>query len=140
MIEERAAGGVVLACGRVLVLRHARGEWILPKGHIEAGETPEQAAAREIREETGLDVELLGRAGETAHEFTYPGETERRHKTVIWFVARPRCWPASLQLQTEEGILEGRWLEPQQAVALLTFPDQREMVENALRWQPLRNG
>jgi 8-oxo-dGTP pyrophosphatase MutT (NUDIX family) len=66
------AGGVVLMGGDAVLRRTARGEYLFPKGHLEPGETPEQAAVREVAEETGLEAEIVADAGEVS--FVYGGE------------------------------------------------------------------
>ena len=62
MKEEKSAGGIVLLDEKALILRRFSGDWVLPKGHIEEGETPEIAAMREVREETGISASKIGRA------------------------------------------------------------------------------
>jgi 8-oxo-dGTP pyrophosphatase MutT (NUDIX family) len=69
MIEHHSAGAVVFIDQRALVLRRGdRNEWVFPKGHLERGEEPQDAALREVREETGRllthpeDRETLARA------------------------------------------------------------------------------
>lgn len=78
-------GVIVVRDGRLLLgLRagaHGAGTWALPGGHLEFGETPEQCAARELREETGLEL-LGGTAGPAVNDVF---EAERRHY-VTWFV------------------------------------------------------
>ena len=60
MKEHHSAGAVVIADGRVLILRRSdREEWVFPKGHLEGEETPTEAALRETAEETGLSDLLL---------------------------------------------------------------------------------
>lgn len=54
------ASGVVIACGHVLLVHHKRiGAWLPPGGHIDDGELPHEAAAREVFEETGIEVDVL---------------------------------------------------------------------------------
>ena len=63
MREEQSAGGVVLLGNAILLLRKYNGDWVLPKGKIESGESHEEAALREVKEETGVkaNIEILGR-------------------------------------------------------------------------------
>ena len=69
MAEILAAGGVVLRDGRVLVVHRLRyDDWSLPKGKLEAGESFEQAALREVYEETGYTCTLGGSIGSTSYE------------------------------------------------------------------------
>lgn len=65
MARERSAGGVVIGPGGRIVLVRRRTSWLFPKGHVEPGETDEEAARREIAEETGItDLEYLDDLGE----------------------------------------------------------------------------
>lgn len=60
MIRHFTASGVVINSGRVLLVRHAAlGTWLFPGGHLEADEDPAQALHREIREEVGLEIEII---------------------------------------------------------------------------------
>lgn len=129
--EEVSAGGVLVDRGQVLVIRHARGEWIMPKGHLEAGEGPEQAALREVREETGLEAEILAPLGETAYAYRRKGEDLLRPKRVFWYLMRPVTSRERLSLLTEEGLLEACWLGWTQARRRLTWSGDRAILQRA---------
>src|SRR3954451_827228 len=85
---EVSAGGVVVHDGQVVVVvptrRDARGQQVLalPKGHVDPGETPEQAATREVREETGMDAELVEKLGDVRYWYQRDG---RRIFKVVTF-------------------------------------------------------
>src|SRR5579862_9258103 len=82
--SEFSAGGVVVRGNEVVVIvpikRDARGNRVLglPKGHPDGDETPEQAATREVREETGVSAELIARLGEVRYQYERRGR--RRDK------------------------------------------------------------
>src|SRR3989441_12466507 len=70
--RAQSAGGVVFrrdgGAPRILLLKHSSGKWMLPKGTIEEGETPEAVALREVREETGIaNVRVVGDPREERH-------------------------------------------------------------------------
>ena len=99
--------------------RRRRGEWVLPKGHIEPGETPEAAAVREVQEEAGVCAEVVARAGES--EYGVEGQTLR----VIFFLMR---------YQGEAGRREDRariWHRYEDALRLLRFDDTRRVLMRA---------
>src|SRR5437588_13078212 len=79
------AGGVVLRDGRVLLVRAkpAPHDWVLPKGHIEKGESPAETAAREVREEAGVEAEPGAEAGVLEFESPKSG-----HVRSLYFVMR----------------------------------------------------
>src|SRR5437763_11980677 len=87
-VEETSAGGLVVNLHeqppKVAVIarlnRAGKVEWCLPKGHVEAGETPEMAAVREIEEETGIRGKILGSLGTIDYWFSAAGK--RVHKLV----------------------------------------------------------
>lgn len=126
-----AAGGVVTSPeGRLLVFfRHGR--WDMPKGKIDRGETPEQAALREVGEETGLtELQLGPLVGYTWH--IYRQGNERFLKRTWWY--RMNTANTTTTPQTEEGIQEIRWVDPVTwlAKASNTYPNIREIIAAAL--------
>ena len=76
------AGGIIVWRDRVVLRRTLAGEWVLPKGWIDPGETPEQAAVREVREETGVKAEIVGTAG--ISEYEMDGEA----REVVYYFMR----------------------------------------------------
>jgi DNA polymerase len=125
----RSAGAVVMSPeGRVLLLRKA-GEaiWCLPKGTVEPGETTEETAVREVREETGLRVKLLRPLTEVRYSFYWPPDGMNVDKTVAYFLAKP----IGGHVEPEPGFDEGRWVSRTQAMKLLYWPNDQEVVNRA---------
>lgn len=103
-----AAGGLVRNAQGELLVFYRRGSWDLPKGKIDPGETPEQAAVREVQEETGLQHVTLGDfAGATWH--TYDLKGERILKKTWWYYMQTT--DSQVVPQTEEDIEEIRWVQ-----------------------------
>ena len=100
--------------------------WALPKGTPDSGETLEETALRETREETGLDVEIEATISSIRYFFVR-GST-RFHKTVHFFLMRPIG--GALELHDQE-FDEVRWATIPEALALLTHATERSIVERA---------
>lgn len=84
--RQRSAGGVVVRAAEILLIATAGGKrWQLPKGRIEAGETPEQTAVREVREETGVVGEVRVALPGTDYWFA-EGPAKRIRKHVDFFL------------------------------------------------------
>lgn len=134
--REVSAGGVVVHEGRVLVIvptrRAADGSLVLalPKGHLDEGESAEQAAEREVREETGVRAELLDRLGEVRYWYVRDGR--RIAKSVRFFLFG---YLGGDVADHDDEVLEARWLELERARVELTYPGERRMVELALARQ-----
>lgn len=120
-----AAGGLVVdADGHLAVVhRPHRSDWSLPKGKLEAGESHRDAARREVAEETGLQVEVLGETA-TARYVDHRG----RPKRVRYFVMTP----VGGEFAPGEEVDRLEWLTPEQAIARLTYATDRSVVR---RWQ-----
>lgn len=109
-----AAGGAVRNERGELLVFFRRGSWDLPKGKIDPGETPEQAAVREVQEETGLQNVSLGDfLTHTWHTYTEKGE--RILKKTWWY--RMQTTDSEVVPQTEEDIEEIRWVQPAEWLA-----------------------
>ena len=136
IINERSAGGVlVLRIGPDLMtalIRPRGGEVLaLPKGHIEPGETAEQAAFRETREETGLAGSLLAPLEEISYMFWSRRQEARVAKRVTFFLLAYRAGSPAHHDAEVDGV---RLMPIERAVAELTYPGERRVMERALAW------
>ena len=132
---EHSAGGVVTRRndGDVDVALAARrtrkGDlaWGLPKGLVEKGEAPEQAAVREVREETGLEAEILEPLGDISYWYVW--EDERIRKKVTFFLMEATGGDVS---QHDHEMEEIRWFPLQEAVRRASYPSERTVLRRAL--------
>jgi len=120
------------ATWEVALIRVARsgGEeaWALPKGWVEKGEDLEQAAVREVREETGLHARILRKLGEITYEFYSKADRGPVSKTVHLFLLE------YLDGETDDHddeVEEARWFPIADAVRTLTYKNEREILEKA---------
>jgi 8-oxo-dGTP diphosphatase len=117
--EVRAGGGVVLRDGCVLLVYRAHyDDWTFPKGKLEQGETWQQAARRELEEETGLQAELGPEVGRTRYR-----DGSGRAKQVRYYLAASDGEPVA-----GDEVDEVRFVPLEQAAALLTYPRDRELA------------
>lgn len=110
-----------------LLLRYRTGHWDFPKGKMEAGETIEQAAHRELKEETGLEATILPDFSDSlSYQFTdYDGA--QTFKEVIFFVGKTQ--EKEIQLSAEH--IDFMWLGYEQALQRLTYQNARNVLINA---------
>jgi 8-oxo-dGTP pyrophosphatase MutT (NUDIX family) len=131
--EEFSAGGVVVRGDEVLVVvpkkRAADGRRVLalPKGHLDPGETAEQAAAREVREEGGVDAELVERLGDVRYWYRRDGRAVP--KRVAFFLFK---YLGGDPADHDHEIEEARFIKLSEAREQLTYDGEREMVARAL--------
>ncbi len=129
MNYEKSCGAIVYrkhhGNTEILLVRHLKsGHWSFPKGHMEAGETEEDTARREIKEETGLDVLLDTGFRETVNY----SPKKNTKKTVVYFVGMV----ASHELiPQQDEISELRWLEIEQAGNVLTYENDKLLANKA---------
>jgi 8-oxo-dGTP diphosphatase len=125
-VSERvdAAGGVVVRDDRVLLVHRPRyDDWTFPKGKLGAGESFEDAALREVEEETGLRCSL-GRELPAARY-----EARGRPKLVRYWLMAPQAEAAFVPNDETDEL---RWLTPEEALALLTYDRDREVLAAAV--------
>ncbi len=132
---ELSAGGVIYRTTpgdtQVLLIRDSYGHWGFPKGHVEPGETGEEAALRECREETGLDrLEIAGGVATTDWYFRLGGAVVHKYCDYYLLIADPG---EEAVPQRTEGIRECIWLSPAEAVERVTYENARQVLRRALK-------
>lgn len=130
-IREKSCGAVVYWQGegeRLYLIEQMRGgHFAMPKGHVEAGESEAQTAAREIREETGLLVTVDTGFRQTDAYSPYPGCV----KEVVYFTARASSRETTVQPEEVRAIV---WLPLHEALKRLTYKSDREILHAADAW------
>jgi len=136
-VEETSAGGIVVDVGgaapRAAVIarvnRAGRVEWCLPKGHLENDETPEQAAVREIAEETGILGRIVGSLGTI--DYWFSAEGRRVHKSVHHFLLLAVSGDLSVDGDPDQEAIDVAWVPLPELGSLLAFPNERRIAREA---------
>lgn len=130
----RSAGGVVLRQQEVLLIRvsdmKGRPVWSFPKGRIDAGESPAQAAVREVLEETGWSCRIDADLSTT--EYWFQREGRRFRKTVVWF----KMAPIELTGIPDGEVEDAQWVERTEALRRLTYASDAALLSRALELDP----
>jgi len=139
IVHHHTAGGMIYRKGEeleLLLIKQLREndewQWTMPKGHLEAGESEEQAALREVEEEVGLrssDIETLFSLGHD--EYQYDEDGIENYKIVAWFAMKvdSRFSPT---LNGEEGFAEHKWLAEVEAIEQIPYTNFREWLRVAI--------
>ena len=133
-VDETSAGGLVVdeaagtVVGALIGRRDRRGRllWSLPKGHIEAGESAEQAAVREVAEETGIAGRIVGRLGTI--DFWFMAEGRRVHKTVHHYLLVAESGELS---DSDVEVAAVAWVPLEELSTRLAYEDERALVARA---------
>jgi ADP-ribose pyrophosphatase YjhB (NUDIX family) len=131
-VEEVSAGGLVvdksgeqgLLIGRID--KRGRMLWSLPKGHIEAGESPEDAALREVLEETGIKSSITRSLG--VIDFWFMAEGKRIHKTVHHFLFSELSGTLEPQVSEVDDV---KWFPLDDIAKTLAYPDERKLIQRS---------
>jgi bis(5'-nucleosidyl)-tetraphosphatase len=133
VVSAVSFGGVVYRGGEscvevVLCGRRSERLWALPKGTPEIGESMEGTATREVQEETGLAVSIVGDLGDIRYHFSENGT--RYAKRVSYYLMSPVG--GSLDLHDAE-FDDAQWFCTEEALRLMTYPNERDVLRRAMQ-------
>jgi 8-oxo-dGTP pyrophosphatase MutT (NUDIX family) len=135
--NETSAGGIAVKVEEGIAYvaciarrnRAGRLEWCLPKGHIEQGETPEQAAVREVCEETGISADIIQPLGVIDYWFT--GDDRRIHKVVHHYLMEATGGDITTENDPDHEAELAQWIPIAELPTRLAFPNERKMAQAA---------
>jgi 8-oxo-dGTP pyrophosphatase MutT (NUDIX family) len=112
---------------KILLIKDSYGRWALPKGKIEKGEKPEEAALREIQEETGLaDLKIIKHLGQIKYFYQIHGQPI--FKIVYNFLIETE----QKELKPNYEIQDAHWFEPEDALKTIAYKNTKEILEKAV--------
>ncbi|MPV50827.1 MULTISPECIES: NUDIX hydrolase [unclassified Pseudactinotalea] len=137
IVDETSAGGVVVKVedgegfAAVIARRNRAGrlEWCLPKGHLEGEETAEEAAIREVAEETGIHAEVLRHLATI--DYWFAGTNRRVHKVVHHYLLAAVGGTLTTELDPDQEAEEAAWIPLTDVAARLAYPNERRVVATA---------
>ena len=133
MIEATSCGGVVIFRGKILLLyknyHHHYDGWVLPKGTVEEGESFDETAIREVREETDANVTIVCYVGKSNYSFTVPEGTV--DKTVHWYLMMGDSYHS--RPQRREYFEDSGYYKYHEAYHLLKFANEKAVLKQAFR-------
>jgi 8-oxo-dGTP pyrophosphatase MutT (NUDIX family) len=127
--HHRSAGGLVVAGERILLISTQNGRrWQLPKGHIEPGESAEEAAVREVREETGVTGRVLAPLPSVEYWYVEKGQL-RVHKKVDYFLLEYVSGNAA-EFDAKE-VSGAEWFGWEEGLARMSYENERRVARQA---------
>lgn len=131
MIKTISCGGVVIHKGKMLLLykdyKQKYSGWVLPKGTVEAGESHQTTALREVKEETGVKAHIIKYIDSS--QYIFKGREDTIQKTVHWYLMTTDsfyCKP-----QREEYFVDAGYYKYYEAYHLLKFSDEKQILTKA---------
>jgi 8-oxo-dGTP pyrophosphatase MutT (NUDIX family) len=129
--HHRSAGGLVVRNSRILLISTQDGKrWQLPKGHIEEGETPEEAAVREVREETGVTGRILAPLPPVEYWYIEKGRRRVHKKVEYYLLSYVSGNTADFDAREVSG---ADWFSWEDGITRLSFENERRVVLEARR-------
>ena len=132
-LHTPSAGGVVIRNNEVLLIYSAsRNSYAFPKGTIDEGETKDVTAIREVKEETGYNVEILDFLGDYTFDFDWK-DGNRYRKTVTYYLMGLLDDEVPISNLQENEDFVNKWTPLENAQEVLTFDDSKEILKHALQ-------
>lgn len=126
-----SAGGIVYHLDCFLMLQKKNGDWVLPKGRIEAGESLEETAVREVKEESNIDATIIDYIGATTYTFSnFWTDYEVIDKTVSWYLMDADSYV--LKALEKEGFAKASFIPIDKVLQYAKYEDEKKVIRKAI--------
>lgn len=125
-LKEKSCGCIIIEDNKVLLIKQTRGNWGFPKGHEEENETEQETAIREVKEETNLDVKIIGNSAYKEEYYTDKGKL----KEVVYFIAKKVGGEIKPQ---EMEVSQIEWFSFSDAIEKITYEDTKGLFKRVLK-------
>lgn len=129
-MKEISSGGVVVFGNTILLLRKFNGDWVLPKGRIEEGESSRTAALREVYEESGVKGEIIRYLGNIHYNYKNLKRDEMVIKTVHWYLMK--AYNMESKPQKQEGFADAVFVHIDKVIDLVRYSDERKILSKCI--------
>lgn len=135
MIVRNCAGGVVFFGDKVLLLKNEKGEWVLPKGVIRNGDSSDEVALRRVREETGVEAQIISTIGHTNYEFYSVTRQRPVCNKITWYIMKSSQEQVDNSQSEEQN--EVGFFNIDDAIRMITYSQDKSLLN--LSYKKLRN-
>lgn len=126
MLVRNCAGGVVFSGEKVFLLKNEKDEWVLPKGIIKSGDYPDEVAKTRVKEETGINAEIISTAGNTNYEFFSVTRQRPVCNKITWFIMK--SIDDNYEINKGENFSEGGYFTIEEALKKITYSQDRSLI------------
>ncbi|NLW23398.1 MAG: NUDIX hydrolase [Tissierellia bacterium] len=131
MLKEVSAGGVVIFGNAILLLKKFNGDWVLPKGRVKENEDIEEAALREVFEESGVKAEIVRYIGKVNYTYRSLINNQTIDKTVHWFLMKTNSMESVPQKR--EGFAEASFVHIDKSADMVRYDDEKKVIKKAIK-------
>ncbi len=126
MLIRNCAGGVVFCEDKVFILMNEKGEWVLPKGVIKNGDLSAEVALKRVREEGGVNAEIISTAGNTSYEFFSVTRQKPVCNKITWYLMKAN--EPRYNISKDENFSDGGFFDISEAMDRITYSQDKSLV------------
>ena len=126
MLVRNCAGGVVFLGDKVFLLKNEKDEWVLPKGVIRTGEFSDEVAIRRVKEEAGIDAQIISTAGNTNYEFFSVTRQRPVCDKITWYIMKSQN--DKYEVNKEDNFSDGGFFTLEEALEKVTYSQDKSLI------------
>lgn len=126
MLVRNCAGGLIFNGDKVFILKNDKGEWVFPKGVIRNGDLPNETAIKRVKEEAGINCDIVSPAGNTNYEFFSVTRKRPVCNKITWYLMKASN--TDYTVNKDEGFLEGGFFRINEAMDMITYSQDKALL------------